>query len=108
MSKFVLIGGPFEIWDTPQHGDLHLSQCVIGARFEIEDAIAKDAVRKGAAIMPEDLYASFGITPEEEADCPNLRVLPNASAEFKSKWERALAGYHEYRRALLEEVTHVG
>ncbi len=97
---YVLLGGPFQIMDTPLSGEPHLLKCALGARFEIDQPLAEGAIRHGAMIVPEEVYATYGFTPEDEKRHPNARLHATASAEFKAKYAAAIQAFQEFRAQL--------
>ena len=98
-----LLGGPFQILDSPFSGESHLLNCVLGASFEMSDALAKPAILHGAALVPEAMFDGFGFTPAEIKQYPNARFRAGAPAEFGEKYNRAVLAFQEYRAQLAQE-----
>ncbi len=100
--KYVLIGGPFEVYDTRHSGDGHLAQCVLGAEFEIDQVLAERAILDGAALLPKERFDSLEkpFTADELKKYPNARVQASAPAEFHAKLLAARIAVHDYRAEL--------
>lgn len=106
MSKFHMVGGPFEITDHPEFsGELHL-QRVFGEALEMPDAVANRAIHEGAALLPEHVFAAVGFTAEEIAKYPNPRVQTNAPESWKAKHLAARIALHDYRAQLAKELDN--
>lgn len=103
--KFRLVGGPFEILDTPHCGDSHLLKCFLGGVFEIEEKLARHAISHGAPIVPAEMFESFGFTAEELAKHPNSKLRDGAPAEFLAKYEAAMQAFHDYRAQVVQELA---
>lgn len=111
MSKYVMMGGPFEITDHPEFSGQQHQERVFGDALEMPDALANRAISEGAALLPEKLFAAVGFTAEEIKKYPNARVQTNAPESWKQKHYKARLALHDYRLQLAaapattEEVT---
>lgn len=100
MSTFVLIGGPFEIYDTPHKGDVHLFHCTLGAQFEIAEEVGRCAIADGAALLPKDAFDAVGFTADELAKYPNAKKQSEAPKDVQAKLLAARIALHDYRAQL--------
>lgn len=101
-STFVLVGGPFEIYDTAHSGEAHLFNCGLGAQFQMDEGPAHRAIREGAALLPKDRYDALGITIEETQKYPNAARQAAAPADdpIHAKLLAARQALHDYRAEL--------
>jgi len=97
MSSFVLVGGPFEIYDTPMSGESHLFRCTLGSVFEMSEDDGKKAVAEGAALLPKETFDAIGFTAEELKKYSNARLQAEAPAECQAKLLAARIALHNYR-----------
>jgi len=103
MPQYVLVGGPFEIYDTPLQGQQHDFNCVLGAVFELDEKLAVKTIKNGAALLPKDHYERLDITPEEEKAYPNALRQKAAPEAFHSKMLAARIAVEDYRAELAQE-----
>jgi hypothetical protein len=92
--QYVLVGGPFEIVDTPHKIE------VWGQPVEIPDDLARGAILEGAHLLPKDQFDALGFPPEQVAKYPNARLQTGAPADFQQKHAAALQAAREYRAQL--------
>lgn len=100
MPTFVLVGGPFEIYDSPFQGDSHLYRCTLGASFEMPDETAHRAIAEGAPLLPKASFDALGFSAEEMKKYPNAKAQAAAPAEFHEKLLAARIAVHDYRAQL--------
>lgn len=105
MSRFVLIGGPFAIRDTPLEGRNHDDACVLGSVFDLDDAQAHAAIVQGAALIPAETYDAIGFDPKDVAKYPNAKQQQAAPREFHVKLLAARMALHDFRAQLAQEVS---
>ncbi len=89
MSKYVNVGGPFQIIDTPHKVE------VWGQTIEIPDDLARGAILSGAHLLPADQFAGF--TADELAKYPNALAQVSAPPEFHKKLAAAIKAARDYR-----------
>ena len=100
MSKYMSLGAAWETWDTPFCGDEHQQRLVLGGVIEMPDELAKGAIKAGASIIPETMFAEAGFTPGELKAYPTTKNHANAPAEFLEKHKAVHIAWHEYRAQL--------
>jgi len=105
LSPYVLIGGPFEIYDTAHSGESHLFNCTLGAQFELEAEQANRSIADGAALLPKDLFDELGFSEDEIKKYPSANAQASAPAEFQAKLLAARKALHDYRAQLAPKTT---
>jgi len=93
MSKYVLVGGPFEIMDTPHKVEIW------GQVVEIPEDLARGAILSGAHLLPADQFAAQGFTADE-LKLTNARLQVSAAPEFHKKLDAAREAARAYRAEL--------
>lgn len=78
-----------------------------GQRVELPAELAKDAVRGGASLLPEDQFEALGFSAEElsKHGTPGGRI--NAPDSFLRKHKAGLLAAHEYRESLTKAGADV-
>jgi hypothetical protein len=101
MSKYVLIETEqFEIGDHPEFsGPVHQAR-LFGDVIDMPEAVATRAISEGAAILPQDLFASLGFTDAEIEKYPNKRTQQTAPADWQAKHLAARIALHGLREEL--------
>lgn len=102
-ARYHLIGGPFEVYDSKLSGDAHLSGCVLGAPFEMDEEVASRAIVDGAALLPAESYDEIGFTADELKNYPNARAQASAPVAMQQKLLAARIALHDYRAQLAQE-----
>lgn len=92
--QYVLVGGPFEIMDTPHKVE------VWGQPVEIPEDLARGAICHGALLLPKEEFDGLGFT-EKELQFTNARVQIGAPPEFHRKLEGAIQAARDYRAKLM-------
>jgi hypothetical protein len=100
MSKFVLIGGPFEISDHPEFAGQAHAERVFGDVLEMPDELANRAISEGAAMLPEATFQKCNFSVEEIKAYPNPRLQVGAPASWHKKHLAARLLLHDYREQL--------
>lgn len=103
-ASFVLVGGPFEIYDSPFSGDSHLFRCTLGSVFAISEDDARKAVSQGAALLPKETFDGLAFTEAELKKYPNARMQAEAPADFQAKLLAARIAVHNYRAQIAQEA----
>lgn len=92
--QYVLIGGPFQIIDTPHKVE------VWGQAVEIPEDLARGAMLSGALLLPKEEFDVLGFTADELAKYTNARVQAGAPEEFHQKLTAALQAARKYAAQL--------
>jgi hypothetical protein len=101
--KYILIGGPFEVYDTQHSGEGHLASCTLGGEFEMDQALAERAIVEGAALLPASAFEALPkpFTAEELKRYPNPRLQAAAPPDFHEKLLAARIALHDFRQQLI-------